>query len=597
MKTSRLILRTCGSLWFAAVLLILLLMAMACATVFESAHGSEWALAAFYHSRWFELLLALLAVNLLAAVLLRYPFAKRQIGFVLTHVSILVVLAGSLVTKHLGVEGQIGIAEGETATEFYDGNVGALTVFNRDDQTQAGIDLHRPAFGGFRAVDHPRAPTLSLGNLRIEIEGYLPDSVSTQQVFDDHPQANPAVEISMSTAEHEHSFWVFGNQSISAGPLDMAYRVVSDGAELQRLLAEPSAGQSGSPGTAQIQYQGSTYEIPVGPTPGQPVPLGNTGYTARVLRYLPHAMVGAGNKLTDASDQPVNPAIEVDIAGPQGSKTHVAFARFPDFGSMHGRKQLDELKVSFVAASPATLPSVPVQVLGGPEGEVYLRFHPQGGEVVTRQLNLGEAVDSPWPGIRFAVLRRLDHARIEQSVTASEFIRQNRSPALLLKLTAGEETRQIGIQKHRSSSLTMDGTDYELRYQDKEIPLGFALTLNQFRIGYYPGEQRPRSFESHVDLADPATGRTQSRVISMNHPVKHAGYSLYQSSYKQSGDRAVSFLSVARDPGQPIVFAGYVSVMIGMITLLITRVRDRRRAASAANPPPGNRTAVTGKTR
>lgn len=64
-------LRAIGSLWFAVVLLVLLLVAMACATVFESTRGTEQALAAFYDSWWFELLLALLAVNVLSAVLVR----------------------------------------------------------------------------------------------------------------------------------------------------------------------------------------------------------------------------------------------------------------------------------------------------------------------------------------------------------------------------------------------------------------------------------------------------------------------------------------------------------------------------------------------
>ena len=54
-----LILRFVGSLWFAAVLLVLLLVGMACATVFESTHGAEQALSAFYRSWWFGGALAL----------------------------------------------------------------------------------------------------------------------------------------------------------------------------------------------------------------------------------------------------------------------------------------------------------------------------------------------------------------------------------------------------------------------------------------------------------------------------------------------------------------------------------------------------------
>ncbi|MGD2110463.1 MAG: cytochrome c biogenesis protein ResB, partial [Phycisphaerae bacterium] len=111
---SRSVLRFVGSLWFAALLLTLLLVGMACATVYESMYASPRALADFYKSWWFEALLALLAVNLIAAVILRFPFSKWHTGFVITHAGIVITLVGALVTQNFGVNGQIGVFEGET---------------------------------------------------------------------------------------------------------------------------------------------------------------------------------------------------------------------------------------------------------------------------------------------------------------------------------------------------------------------------------------------------------------------------------------------------------------------------------------------------
>ena len=87
----RRLLRAIGSLWFAAALLVLLPAAMACATVFEQSHGAKQTLAVFYNSWWFETLLGLMAVNVTAAVLVRLPITSKQIGFVITHASILLV--------------------------------------------------------------------------------------------------------------------------------------------------------------------------------------------------------------------------------------------------------------------------------------------------------------------------------------------------------------------------------------------------------------------------------------------------------------------------------------------------------------------------
>ena len=74
-------------------------------------------------------------------------------------------------------------------------------------------------------------------------------------------------------------------------------------------------------------------------------------------------------------------------------------------------------------------------------------------------------------------------------------------------------------------------------------------------------------------------GGEQSRLVSMNNPTTHGGYTFYQSGYREEGGRSISFLSVARDPGLPIVFAGYVMIMVGTTIVLITRMVSRRLAA------------------
>lgn len=150
-------------------------------------------------------------------------------------------------------------------------------------------------------------------------------------------------------------------------------------------------------------------------------------------------------------------------------------------------------------------------------------------------------------------------------------------PAVLVEVNADTDTSKMWVQKYRPASVTIDITPYELVFRDKQVPLGFQVTLNRFRIGYYPGERRPRSFESQVTIVERATGRTQGRVISMNHPTKYGGYTLYQSSYRMDGNQTISYLSVVRDPGLPIVFAGYFIIMAGMVVALITRIVDQRR--------------------
>ena len=114
----RTLLRSLGSLRLAVVLMALLLCALIAGTLWESARGTAAAQAWVYHAPWFIGVLGLLAANVLAAMLVRVPFRGDQTGFVITHVGILVTLAGSLITYRWGERGWLNLAEVAAAARW-----------------------------------------------------------------------------------------------------------------------------------------------------------------------------------------------------------------------------------------------------------------------------------------------------------------------------------------------------------------------------------------------------------------------------------------------------------------------------------------------
>ncbi len=113
--------------------------------------------------------------------------------------------------------------------------------------------------------------------------------------------------------------------------------------------------------------------------------------------------------------------------------------------------------------------------------------------------------------------------------------------------------------------------------------LPFAVTLRDFVLDTYPGTMRPAGFMSIVQITDLDTNQVYDAKIWMNNELHHRGYSLFQSSYQQDGRREATVLSVSKDPGQNIVFAGYVLLVLGMIVVLFTRIGQvKERAALEA---------------
>jgi hypothetical protein len=110
--------RFLASLKLAVFSLSTLAAVLAYATFFESWYGAaavqEW----IYRSKGFAILLAFLGANILCAALIRYPWKKRQIGFLITHAGLLVLLAGSFFSVWTADEGQVGMLEGQTQSQL-----------------------------------------------------------------------------------------------------------------------------------------------------------------------------------------------------------------------------------------------------------------------------------------------------------------------------------------------------------------------------------------------------------------------------------------------------------------------------------------------
>ncbi len=109
-----------ASLRFAVVLIALLAIVLGLGTFVESGYGTEAVKFGVWNTWWFTLLNALLAVSIFCAAAIRYPWKRHQTGFVITHIGLLVLLAGCLMSQRGGVDAQIPLLEGEQGSRAYE---------------------------------------------------------------------------------------------------------------------------------------------------------------------------------------------------------------------------------------------------------------------------------------------------------------------------------------------------------------------------------------------------------------------------------------------------------------------------------------------
>lgn len=106
---------TLASVKLAVVLMAVLAIVCGTATIHESRNGTAAAQRDVYATPWFAGLLVLLAANVFLSMVRRWPWTLHHTGFVAAHLGILYVLAGSLVSVHLGAEGTLALQEGESS--------------------------------------------------------------------------------------------------------------------------------------------------------------------------------------------------------------------------------------------------------------------------------------------------------------------------------------------------------------------------------------------------------------------------------------------------------------------------------------------------
>ncbi len=147
--------RFLASLKLAIVSLSALAIVLVLGMVFERRHGNDALQEYVYRTWWFGLMMAALGINILCAATIRFPWKRRQAGFVVTHAGLLVLLIGSWISFQVGDEGQLAMVEGDSSQTMVRMNKHIIRVREVDDSVQdrAREDLRDAAVVLFKNVN------------------------------------------------------------------------------------------------------------------------------------------------------------------------------------------------------------------------------------------------------------------------------------------------------------------------------------------------------------------------------------------------------------------------------------------------------------
>ena len=608
-----------ASLKLAVVLLAVLIIAAIAGTIYESSFDAKVARAYVYGAPWFNLWLVLLAANLTASALSRWPWRKHHAAFLITHLGIITLLTGSLIGRIWGIEGTITLFKGESPTN-------RLVV----DQHQLRVHDVDGIIKGFPAefLHHPPTPqrprhlgTLASG-ARLQIVDYAP---AIEGKLNPKPVADggaPALHFTISTAmmnQHLESWLLVddpqhGSFSMGLANIELK-RGIAPSASLNTRLRESAAGQAsrgeaieleesifaftkapgeqvgrvakgastgakvrldqpqnGNKGRVVISLGDKEASFDVAENLGREVGIRGTELKLKIDNYWPDFRI-QGGRPSSLSDQPNNPVVLITIHGkaapaaetapnPHGAGTEFNTTGGPPAMPPVGAEAPNHLTL-FIANDGAITYELVSRTNGKSSGNI----------------DLNKPLPTGWADWQLKIDKLMPHAKqwvdFTPIKTEKTSIAADLPDGVRVRLEQNSEKFEQWVPAGWQITVPTSPNQTMIAYGWKVIGLPVGLELLDFEVKRNEGSDSPAGFKSTLRVVT-ADGETATGSCWMNNPFSFPGawwrtwtgltYKISQASWNPE-NLGQSTVQILRDPGWLLKWIGSLLVVIGVFMM------------------------------
>ena len=432
-----------------------MILLFAVGTFYESAQGRLAAQEVIYRSVWMTILVSLLALNIVAVMIDRWPWKKKHVGFLLAHFGIIFVIVGSLMTRFYGVDGNLRLALEEKGTQLVTSST-LLMVYSSFD-AQNLTELYRKQVHFFRHSPNPENPLLvPLGSDILKVTDFYP-SATAREKYEPALRGGPALRFQIEGSQAQLVKWIF-----------------------------------------------------------------KPPYLDKVKLLLGPAQILLLQSFTSVED------IKID--------------------------------------RPSLL------LVSSDEKLKYELRRPGSKKILKGSLKVGSVLKTGWMDFQFRLIEYLPKALPNTTFIPQKRAGDRTNSAIQLEFKG--ERRWMGLNSHLF--FFDEEKVYVVAYVNERKDLGFHLQLKDFKVIRYPSSFKAAAYESEVQVNE----EKNKELISMNHPLKFAGYTIYQSGFEEDekGVPVASVFAINKDPGRFVKYFGSVLIVLGSFILFLRRnLRSRKK--------------------
>lgn len=621
-----------SSVKLAVPLMLLVSAVVAYGTVLESQYNSEYSSLMIYKTFWFGSLIILLWTNIFCATISRIPFKKHHLGFVITHIGLLMLLAGGYMTNQYGIDGQLSVTEGQSSS--------SVVLPNLMIGYQAETAAVPQVFKFKKMIFEKKQDDLDFLNDEIghlfQVVRYVPfGQIDKTFKANQGDSQDIALSFILKSNFFNVSEWLHtkNNPEMQLGPATLRLVKVDS-------LQEVKAAKGIKTKTQPKRIVNSVNTLPTEDTievfdfkNGKKIaevslnklslkPQLFNGVKVTLTKHYRAAVVAA-NKLEESIDpSQSNPALEISVEKSGQKLREILYAKFSQFalnkqGSFglrfvyksngvvvseqpmngahsnpHGESQESKVDVteqdssSAQSAAQAQAPDmgsmgsrvVEFKVVPSDKTQARVTLFKNNQQVMTQIIHEGESLQTPWMGMTI-FLGSIQVGSEEQiDVTPINPEKRAQLPPSAVQIKSGENL--FWLTEGEQKNVQINKKNYTVYFGREIFDLPFAVSLQKFTKVDYPGTNTAMSFESLAQFGE----NGEVRKVSMNEPHKQSGYTIYQASYiLNPGQPAVSIFSVNQDPGRFWKYLGSLILACGIIILTYMRsnvYKNRKKESS-----------------
>ena len=123
-----------------------------------------------------------------------------------------------------------------------------------------------------------------------------------------------------------------------------------------------------------------------------------------------------------------------------------------------------------------------------------------------------------------------------------------------------------------SQTISVNNKDYTIILRRKRTYLPFSIELLDFKKILHPGTDIPKSYSSDINLIE--NGAVRKILIQMNEPLRHKGYTFFQSSFIEGPNSETTVLAVVKNYGRLFPYISSIIMCIGLLFHLSQKLPD-----------------------